>query len=146
MMNVATQAATRLVRPGGGVGEVSATQSVPFQNDIRSRLHSVARPAHGAPWLCGPASRRVCHFVEAGRRMRSAKRQGGRTGKDTVGHPLGPWTNGCMAPRPSDYEEPIPTDLHLRRPIAYGGLPEHNVLTTLELHARLSTDREEAAG
>src|SRR5207244_1586453 len=34
----------------------------PSQNDTGS-LHSVARLARRAPWLCGPASRRVCSFV-----------------------------------------------------------------------------------
>jgi len=27
------------------------------------RLHSVARLTQRVPWLCGPASRRVCYFV-----------------------------------------------------------------------------------
>jgi hypothetical protein len=31
------------------------------------RLRSETRLTQGVPWLCGPASRRVCHFVEAGR-------------------------------------------------------------------------------
>ena len=51
-----------------GVDGVSASHSVPFQNVMRYRLHSVTRPAQGAPWLCGPVSRRVCYFVEASRR------------------------------------------------------------------------------
>jgi hypothetical protein len=141
MMNVATQAATRLARPGGGVGDVSATQSVPFQNDIRSRLHSVARPAHGAPWLCGPASRRVCHFVEAGRKDAVSQASGG-THQKGYGRPssraMDKWVH---APRPSDYEEPIPTDLHLRRPLAAAQGPHH-----VGAHARPSTNRDEAAG
>jgi hypothetical protein len=43
---------------GAVVGRVS-THREPSQN-IRSRLRSAARLAHGAPWLCDPASRRVC--------------------------------------------------------------------------------------
>src|SRR6476620_3039355 len=31
-------------------------------------LHSATRLTHGVPWLCGPASRRVCYFVGSGRR------------------------------------------------------------------------------
>ena len=32
----------------------------------RSRLRSATRLTLGVPWLCGPASRRVCYSVEAG--------------------------------------------------------------------------------
>jgi hypothetical protein len=30
----------------------------------RSELHSATRLTQGVPWLCGPASRRVCLFVD----------------------------------------------------------------------------------
>ncbi len=67
-MSVATQATARPLPRWVGVGEFSGTQSVPFQNVIRHRLHSATRLTQGVPWLCGPASRRVCYFEEATRR------------------------------------------------------------------------------
>jgi hypothetical protein len=39
------------------------TQRVPSQND-NVILHSATRRTQGVPWLCGPASRRVCLFVD----------------------------------------------------------------------------------
>jgi hypothetical protein len=66
--SVANHATARFVRPRGGVGGASGTHSVPFQNVMRQRLHSATRLTQGVPWLCGPASRRVCYFVEASRR------------------------------------------------------------------------------
>src|SRR5207253_9220258 len=65
MTSVAIQAAARFGARGAGGPGVSGAQAVPFQNVIRYRLHSAARPAQGAPWLCGPASRRGCLFVDA---------------------------------------------------------------------------------
>lgn len=65
MTSVAIHAAARFGGLGAGGAGVSETQAVPFQNVIRYRLHSAARPAQGAPWLCGPASRRGCLFVDA---------------------------------------------------------------------------------
>ena len=101
MMNVASHAATRVAPARRWFAAVSGTQSVPFQNVIRHRLHSATRLTQGVPWLCGPASRRVCYFVEAGRlrtvsqafrwvRRRDRRdRLGGthdeRTGRDAVG-------------------------------------------------------------
>jgi hypothetical protein len=60
---VAIQSHARRRRPArGGVGVRSSIQRVPFQNMIR--LRSATRLTLRAPWLCGPASRRVCYFVE----------------------------------------------------------------------------------
>jgi hypothetical protein len=72
MIIVAVAAQSRQ-RDGAGSwrGEVSGTQRVPSQNDMVG-LHSATRLTQGVPWLCGPASRRVCHFVEAGCPTRSA--------------------------------------------------------------------------
>src|SRR3989442_10768776 len=43
----------------------SRTQAVPFQT-MGAAPTSVARLAHGAPWLCVPGSRRVCPFGVGG--------------------------------------------------------------------------------
>jgi hypothetical protein len=45
-------------------GSSAWTQRVPSQND-NAILHSATRRTQGVPWLCGPASRRVCLFVDA---------------------------------------------------------------------------------
>jgi hypothetical protein len=66
MMAVAAQSRAR--RAGGSALAVgcglSGSQRSPFQNMERELL-SATRLTQGVPWLCGPASRRVCYFVEA---------------------------------------------------------------------------------
>ena len=47
-------------------GPFSGIQRLPSQN-MSWALLSATRLATRAPWLCGPASRRVCYFEEAGR-------------------------------------------------------------------------------
>ena len=54
------------VRLGDARGLTSATQRVPSQKDMLW-LRSATRLTARVPWLCGPASRRVCYFGEAGR-------------------------------------------------------------------------------
>jgi hypothetical protein len=50
-------------RVGGvGIGACPSIQRVPSQN-VNVVSHSATRLAQRAPWLCGPASRRVCYFV-----------------------------------------------------------------------------------
>jgi hypothetical protein len=49
---------------GGDTGARSSIQRDPFQYMLR--LRSATRLTQGVPWLCGPASRRVCYFGEAG--------------------------------------------------------------------------------
>ena len=46
---------------GGGVGLTSGTHRVP-SHKVNVVLHSATRLTQGVPWLCGPASRRVCLF------------------------------------------------------------------------------------
>jgi hypothetical protein len=46
------------------VGVTSETHRVPSQK-ANAVLHSATRLTRGVPWLCGPASRRVCLFVAA---------------------------------------------------------------------------------
>ena len=71
---------------------VSGTQRAPSQSVIRSWLHSTTRLTQGVPWLCGPASRRVCHFVGSGLSW-PAERAGARApmslhrSPSTVGEP-----------------------------------------------------------
>jgi hypothetical protein len=55
----------RCCREGGAAGARPSTHRLPFQN--MRRLRSATRLAQRVPWLCGPALRRVCYFVEAGR-------------------------------------------------------------------------------
>ena len=66
MTPVASQSRPRR-RVGGGAAAAArwSTQRVPSQNIVR--LRSATRLTRRVPWLCGPASRRVCYFVEAGR-------------------------------------------------------------------------------
>jgi hypothetical protein len=45
---------------GGAAGMPSSTHRVPSQN--KKRLPSATRLTRRVPWLCGPASQRVCHF------------------------------------------------------------------------------------
>ena len=89
MMSVATQATARAVRSRADVGGVSGTQSVPFQNVMRQRLHSATRLTQGVPWLCGPASRRVCYFVEAGRMNAVSHASRATHHEDRVRDPIG---------------------------------------------------------
>jgi hypothetical protein len=49
----------------GGVGGFSSTHLVPSQK-ANLLLRSATRLTQGVPWLCGPASRRVCYFVGGG--------------------------------------------------------------------------------
>jgi hypothetical protein len=69
--SVASQSRSRRRRWGVGdacLADRPSTHPEPFQN-IRSCLRSATRLASRAPWLCGPASRRVCYFVETGQSM-----------------------------------------------------------------------------
>ena len=61
---VAARSRQRVLRRAGGVSS-SETQWVPSQKD-NVVLHSATRLTQGVPWLCGPASRRVCLFVASG--------------------------------------------------------------------------------
>ena len=51
---------------GGGV-VASGVQRTPSQKRHSILLHSMTRLTQGVPWLCDPASRRVCHFVDQAR-------------------------------------------------------------------------------
>jgi len=112
MMRVATHAAARPVRPGAGAGGVSGTHSVPFQNVMRQRLRSATRLTQRVPWLCGPASRRVCYFVEAdgGQPRRAQRFSNVRRASPSYNRHWVP------ARQPADYEQPISTSLEGRRP------------------------------
>ena len=46
-----------------GAERLDAHQSSGFRPRTWESLHSATRLTQGVPWLCGPASRRVCYFV-----------------------------------------------------------------------------------
>ena len=111
-----TRLTDRRAGVGGGVG-ASGTQWVPSQDVIRSWLHSMTRLTQGVPWLCGPASRRVCHFVDQARRP--------------IADTEGPTPGRIGSPRPPVLGEPS-GDPH--RPcvfsiatMAVAGAPEHRL-------------------
>ena len=56
----------------GGAGLRDPFFTIP---EHASHLHSAARLTQRVPWLCGPASRRVCYFVEADPRPGSTRAQ-----------------------------------------------------------------------
>ena len=105
MMAVASQPRVRRC-PGDDVaaGACSPVYRAPFRDMMR--LHSETRLTQGVPWLCGPASRRVCHFVEAGRMIAvghasnfDAPETYGSRSRRATGH-------GYLTRRRKDYEHP----------------------------------------
>ena len=74
---------SRLLCCRRGVAGASSTHLVPSQN-ANVLLRSATRLTQGVPWLCGPASRRVCSFVGAM--------------PQTLGTSSGNWSEFCPNP------------------------------------------------
>ena len=116
---VAARSRQRELRRVGGVRS-SETQWVPSQKD-NVVLHSATRLTQGVPWLCGPASRRVCLFVASGLLDGLAnwtKSNRSTTGREvvvtdwfhrTTWHQLSQWRGRFRVPAPkyrTDYLSP----------------------------------------
>jgi hypothetical protein len=107
---VTARSRQRVLRRAGGVRS-SETQWVPSQKD-NVVLHSATRLTQGVPWLCGPASRRVCLFVAPGLRGRGCQwmnRTARMTGREvaltdwlnrTAWRPLSQWRGRFEGPAP----------------------------------------------
>jgi hypothetical protein len=120
---------------------VSGTHRVPSQK-ANAVLRSATRLTLGVPWLCGPASRRVCYFVEADQAMRSARRALAAQQESTVRDPIGLSAFGTRALRqeyPSEWWElsPAPAVRQPARRCAWARWSEDGAVR----HHRLSGTR-----